>query len=152
MAYSRASTYVSTRDRTRLEAVEITQITGRCTGRAASLDESEVRFSLRGEFDISNKQRLSETLAPYMAAQRLTVDLSHLTFIDASTLSVFINVARCRRELGAARLRLVNGSPHFRRILWLCGLDDIFDIRDVVPRTAKPPSFIARSLAFTALP
>jgi len=134
-----------------LETVDFAHLTGHIR-RVAGFRGSEVRFSLHGDFDISNKQRLSEALEPYMASPKLAVDLSHVTFIDASTLSVFVNIARCRRELNATRLRIVNGSAHFRRVFWLCGLDDAFDIENVAPRTAKPPSFIARSLAFTALP
>lgn len=167
MAHLRASTNASTIARTSLETVDFTHLIGRGKSgavtdvntmrrddirRVVGFDESEVRFSLHGDFDISNKPELSETLAPYMASRKLTVDLSHVTFIDASTLSVFVNIARCRRELHATRLRIVNGSTHFRRVFSLCGLDDGFDLEDVAPRTAKPPSFVARSLAFVALP
>ena len=151
MAHLLASTNASTIARTSVETIDFARLTSRIR-RVAGFHESEARFSLHGDFDIANKQQLSEALEPYMASQRLTVDLSHVTFIDASTLSVFLHVARCRRELNATRLRIVNGSSHFRRIFWLCGLDDVFDIENLGAHTAKPPSFVARSLAFTALP
>lgn len=98
--------------------------------RVGGLDESEARFSLRGELDISNKWQLFAALTAYIDAPTLTIDLEHTTFIDASTLGVFVYVARCRREIDATRLRIVKGSAYFRRIFSLCSLDGVFDIGD----------------------
>jgi anti-anti-sigma factor len=152
--------------RTSLETVDFTHITGGRKSRAAAdvdtttrdqirrsagLDESEARFSLRGEFDISNKRHLSASLEPHMASQTLTVDLAHVTFIDASILGVFVQVARCRRGLNATQLRIVNVGTHLRRILSLCHLDDVFDIEGVRAHACAPPFSVA-SLAVTALP
>lgn len=120
--------------------------------RVAGLDESEARFSLHGEFDISNQRQLSAALEPYMVSQTLTVDLAPATFIDASTLSVFVHVARGRREIDATRLRIVNVRTHFRRIFSLCHLDDVFDIEGVATDSGRPPFSVDRSLAVTALP
>ena len=120
--------------------------------RVAGLDESEARFSLHGEFDISNAWQLFATLEPYMVSRTLTVDLANVTFFDASTLGVFVHVARCRRELSATRLRLVNVTALFRRIFSLCNLDDVFDLEDVATRAGIPPFSVAGSLAVTALP
>lgn len=119
--------------------------------RVAGLDESEARFSLHGEFDISNKWQLFAALEPCIDSQTLTIDLADATFIDASTLGIFLQVARRRRELNATRLRIVDVSTHFRRILSLCELDDVFDVDDVPARKSKPPFSIAGSLAVTAL-
>jgi anti-anti-sigma factor len=107
---------------------------------------------MHGDFDLSNKRELAEALQPYIASQTLTVDLSNATFIDASTLGVFVHIARRRGELNASRLRIIHGNPHFRRIFSLCELNSVFDIEERAARTAQPPFFVARSLAFTALP
>jgi anti-anti-sigma factor len=100
--------------------------------RVSGLGESEVRFSLRGELDISNKWQLFAALTAYIDSPTLTIDLEHTTFIDASTLGVFVYVARCRREIDATRLRIVKGRAYFRRIFSLCSLDGVFDIEDAV--------------------
>jgi anti-anti-sigma factor len=125
--------------RTGLETADFTRLTGRgdTIRRVAGFDESEARFSLRGEFDISNKWQLFAALTPYVASQTFTIDLAHATFIDASTLGVFVHVARRRRELNATRLRIVKSSAHFRRIFSLCELDDVFKIEDEAASQGK---------------
>ena len=119
--------------------------------RVAGFDETETRFSLRGEFDISNKLQLSAALTPYIDSQTLTIDLAHTTFIDASTLGVFVRVARCRHELNATRLRIVKAT-HCRRIFSLCELDDVFDIEEVATHRGELPLSVAGSPAVPALP
>jgi anti-anti-sigma factor len=153
--------------RTSLESMHFTDFTRRAKRRAptdvdtmrsdhirhvAGLDESEARFSLHGEFDISNRRQLSETLEPYMASQTLTLDLTDAAFIDAGTLGVLFHVERCRREIDATRLRIVNVRPHIRRILSLCHLDEVFDIKDVAADMGKPPFSEAAPLAVAAPP
>jgi anti-anti-sigma factor len=120
--------------------------------RVAGLDESEVRFSLRGEFDISNKWQLFAALTAYIDAPTLTIDLGHTRFIDASTLGIFVHVARCRREIDATRLRIVKGGAYFRRIFSLCSLDEVFDIGNDVARRGGPAFSVAGSPMVTALP
>ena len=120
MADLRVSTNASAMARSRLETVDF-RLTGRGKGgaatdvntmrndnirRVAGLDESEPRFSLHGDFDIANKRQLSAALEPYIDSQRLTVDLAHATFIDASTLGMFVHIARRRREINATRFRI----------------------------------------------
>jgi anti-anti-sigma factor len=120
--------------------------------RVADLGESEPCFSLHGDFDIANKRQLSEILEPYIDSQRLTVDLAHVTFIDASIVGIFVRIARRRREIDATRFRIINVSTRFRRIFSLCGLDDVLEIEDVSGSSGKPPFSAAGSLAVTALP
>ncbi len=150
-----------------METADFAHLTGRSTGgaaaefdntrsnnirRVAGLDESEVRFSLRGEFDISNKWQLFAALTAYIDSPTLTIDLGHTTFIDASTLGIFVYVARCRREIDATRLRIVKGSAYFRRIFSLCSLDNVFDIGDALAPRGEPPFSVVGSPAVTALP
>lgn len=131
MADLRVSTNASAMARTGLEIVDFTHSTGRGKRsattdvntmrsdnirRIAGLDESEHRFSLHGDFDIANERQLSATLEPFIDAQRLTVDLARATFIDASTLGIFVHIARRRREIDATRFRMINVNTHFRRI------------------------------------
>jgi anti-anti-sigma factor len=134
-----------------LGTVDFTHLTDNIR-RVAGVDDSEARFLLCGEFDISSKQQLYATLEPYVASQSLTVDLAYVTFIDASTLGVFVLFARRRRELNASRLRIVNVSTYCQRILSLCELADIFDIEGVPAGRGKPAFSVAGSLAATVLP
>jgi anti-sigma B factor antagonist len=138
--------------RTGLQTVNFTHLRNDNIRRAAGLDESEPRFSLHGDFDISNKRQLSATLEPFIDAQRHTVDLARATFIDASTLGIFLRIARRRGEINATRFRIINVSARFRRIFSLCGLDGVVDIEDAPARRSKPPRFLTGSLAVTALP
>jgi anti-sigma B factor antagonist len=148
----RLSTQASAMARTRLETVDFTHLRNNNVRRAAALDESEPRFSLHGDFDIANKRQLSATLEPFIDAQRLTVDLARATFIDASTLGIFLRIARRRGEINATRFRIINVSTRFRRIFSLCGLDDVVDVEDAPAWRSKPPPFVAGSLTVTALP
>ena len=95
---------------------EIKAVRGDTIRRVAGLDKSEARFSLRGEFDISNKWQLFAALTPCVDFQTFTIDLAYATFIDASILGVFVQVARRRQQIDAKRLRIVNVSTHFRKI------------------------------------
>jgi anti-anti-sigma factor len=120
--------------------------------RIAGLDELEVRFSLQGDLDLSDKSRLAAALGSDTDSQRLTIDLASATFIDASILGVFVHVARRRRAINADRLRIVNVSSHFRRIVSLCKLDDVFDVEDLPARRGKPLFPVEGSLTVTVLP
>jgi anti-anti-sigma factor len=102
---------------------------------------------VRGEFDISNKWQLFAALTPYIDFQTFTIDLAYATFIDAGTLGVFVQVARRRQEIGAKRLRIVNVSAHFRKIISLCELDHVFDIEGLPAPSGKPPFSVAAPLS-----
>jgi len=54
--------------------------------------------------------------------QVIVCDLSGVTFLDSSTLEVFI-AAHVELSLDGRELRLVGASPHIRRVLEASGID-----------------------------
>jgi len=83
---------------------------------------------VRGEHDIATRAHLSATIA--RAAQLddadILVDLSDVTFMDASTIGALV-VARNSLRARARSLSVRAPSPRARRLLDLCGLAGLID-------------------------
>ncbi|GGL02197.1 STAS domain-containing protein [Planomonospora parontospora] len=79
---------------------------------------------LSGEIDILTGRAIRERLLDALrhSAGPLVLDLSEVSFCDASGLSVLVGVQRRARELGVA-LILTAPRPHMSRILRITGLD-----------------------------
>ena len=79
---------------------------------------------LAGELDIASVPRLREQLLALLrpASGRLVIDLSGVTFCDASGLAVLVGTGRRARLLGGF-LRLAAVPPEVSRILRSTGLD-----------------------------
>jgi anti-sigma B factor antagonist len=90
---------------------------------------------VRGEHDLATKVSLAVTVA--RAAQLddvpLLVDLSAVTFMDASTVGVIV-ASRNRLRLRRQSLEVRAPSPQARRVLELCGLSHLVH-RDAVHTT-----------------
>lgn len=91
---------------------------------------------VRGEHDIATRVHLSVTIAQ---AARLddadmVVDLSGVTFMDASTIGTIIG-ARNRLRRCSRSLSVRAPSPRARRLLDLCGLMELID----EPSAPAPP-------------
>ena len=86
----------------------------------------EVR--LLGELDMATADRLREALVRLGDGTELvTVDLSELTFIDSTGLSVLISaLKRVRQQGGDMALR--SPSPGTRKVLEITGLTEVFAI------------------------
>lgn len=73
----------------------------------------------------------------------LLIDLSRVTFLDSSGLSVVAMTFKSQRSRSAA-VALVNPQPIVRRAIELVGLDVLFDVRDVpgtmLASTGLPPA------------
>jgi anti-anti-sigma factor len=55
----------------------------------------------------------------------IVIDLSRVTFMDVAAVNCLV---RTRRELdGRRRLSVVNAPPGCRKVVSLCGLDDLLD-------------------------
>jgi anti-anti-sigma factor len=76
---------------------------------ALEVDFSEPGIALvrlRGEHDLSGKQRLAETLQSASARRNVVVDLSECTFMDSSVIAAFF-LARTKLAQRSGRLELV---------------------------------------------
>ena len=78
---------------------------------------------LAGELDLASAPALRERLAGLLrpGSGRLVLDLSRVSFCDASGLAVLVGTARRARQLGGF-LRLAAVSPQAARVLDLTGL------------------------------
>jgi anti-anti-sigma factor len=90
--------------------------------------------TLSGDIDIARAPVLREQLLGLLRpdASRLIVDLSGVTFCDASGLAVLVGVARRAGLLGGV-LRLAAPAPLMFTVLRLTGLDSRFEIFATVP-------------------
>jgi anti-sigma B factor antagonist len=85
--------------------------------------------ALSGELDIASVPELREQLLGVLRpdASRLIVDLSHVSFCDASGLAVLVGTNRRARLLGGV-LRLAAPTPPVIEALRITGLDLQLDI------------------------
>lgn len=94
------------------------------------LDVASVQVvQVEGELDLASVPRVREALHEALATRpaQLVVDLSACTFVDASALSMLVDVhRRAWREGGVLTLR--GCSPRVLRLLSLTGLRRVFDV------------------------
>jgi anti-sigma B factor antagonist len=90
-----------------------------CVRAAAGITVAE----LAGELDIAYAPALREQLLGLLrrGSGRLVIDLSKVSFCDASGLTVLVGTARRARSLGGF-LRLAAASPQVNRVLHITGL------------------------------
>lgn len=88
---------------------------------------SEVR--LVGDLDISTAPLLREGLLRILAdgSGDVTLDLSRLSFIDSTGLSVLVGAYKRARESGRTVV-LRSPRPSARKVLEISGLDTVFEI------------------------
>ncbi len=97
--------------------------------------------TISGEIDIACAPALREQLLGLLrpGASRLVVDLSRVTFCDASGLAVLVGVARRVGLLGGV-LRLAALGSRVSAVLRLTGLDSRFEIFATVPEAIGVPA------------
>ncbi len=88
------------------------------------------RIALSGEYDVTRRHELSALFESVDGEEPLAIDLSGVTYIDATAL----------RELSTLRLRnpartiaLLGANPNLRRVFALVGFDRVFDIPEPQP-------------------
>ena len=91
-------------------------------------DPSRTVVWVSGEHDIATREQLNVTLAQAAGLDDadVVVDLSGVTFMDASTIGALV-VARNRLRSRARSLSVRAPSPRARRLLDLCGLAPLID-------------------------
>jgi anti-sigma B factor antagonist len=87
---------------------------------------------LEGEHDVSTVAALSETVARAIALDDadLVVDLSGVQFMAGASVGVIIRACEFLRLLSRS-LALRSPSPCVRRVLEVCGLLDLLDLRPI---------------------
>jgi anti-sigma B factor antagonist len=96
--------------------------------------------TISGEIDIASAPVLREQLLGLLrpGASRLVVDLSRVTFCDASGLAVLVGASRRADQLDGV-LRLAAPAPLMTKVLRLTGLDSRFEIFATVPEAIGAP-------------
>jgi anti-anti-sigma factor len=96
--------------------------------------------ALRGELDIAAAPTLREKLLDLLhpAAGRLIIDLSAISYADASGLAVLLATGRRAGLLGGL-LRLAEPSPEVARVLSITGLNRHLDIYPTVHAAITSP-------------
>jgi anti-anti-sigma factor len=99
-----------------------------------SKDGDRATVALRGELDMSGKDRLSLAIeqAEEPPIGLLVLDLSELDFIDSTGLEVVLRAARRAHDNGR-RLIVARPSSYVRRLLEMTAIDQSVDVvEDVV--------------------
>jgi anti-anti-sigma factor len=96
--------------------------------------------ALSGELDIASAPALRDQLLGLLtpATSRLIIDLSAVSYADASGLTVLVGTGR-RAGLLGGHLRLAAPPPEVARVLSLTGLDQHFDISPTVHAAMTSP-------------
>jgi anti-sigma B factor antagonist len=97
--------------------------------------------TISGDLDIACVPALREQILGLLGprANRIVVDLSGVTFCDASGLAVLFGAGRRAWLLGGV-LRLAAPAPPVTAVLRLTGLDVHFEIFDTVPAAVSAPA------------
>ena len=84
-------------------------------------------IQMTGELDIATAEKAYSYISEVIDGRPapVTVDLSGLTFCDASGLGVLARIARHARQAGR-QLRLTSVRPSLLKLLRLTGLDGVF--------------------------
>ncbi len=97
--------------------------------------------TISGELDIASapvlRERLLDLLRP--GASRIVIELSGVTFCDASGLAVLVGASRRASLLGGV-LRLAAPAPLVAAVLRLTGLDSRFEIFASAPEAIGAPT------------
>ncbi|MEV0407105.1 STAS domain-containing protein [Actinoallomurus sp. NPDC050550] len=93
-------------------------------------------IAVRGELDIATAAALRYrilTLLKDTTAPLVTIDLSGVSFCDASGLALLVGTQR-RARLHGITINLAAPRPNVSKLLRITGLDQAFIIRPSVPR------------------
>jgi anti-sigma B factor antagonist len=98
-------------------------------GILVSREENSLVVSLTGELDDATAPFLRETLAEITGSlnEELMLDISSLTFIDSTGLSLVVTLNKLLEHRGA-RLVILSPTPSTRRLFELTGLAKILTI------------------------
>jgi len=92
--------------------------------------EGETVLSAAGELDVNTAPELREHLARLAGdgARKIVVDLTYVSFIDSTALSVLVSALKRLRQTDGD-LELASPNPSVKRVFEITGLTRLFTIR-----------------------
>ncbi len=108
---------------------------------SARVHDGYTIVAISGDMDIASVPMLREQLLrlPRPRAGRMVIDLSGVTFCDASGLAMLVGASR-RADLLGGVLRLAAPTPLVATLLRLTGLDSRFETFATVPEATGAPA------------
>ncbi len=105
---------------------------------AVTTEETAIVIHVRGEIDIATCQRLRDAIEPHLGpGQTIVLDLSHVEFMDSSSLHILIQAReRLAREGGSLALR--NPSTAATRLLTVTRAEDLLEAAAGQPPPDRP--------------
>ncbi len=88
-------------------------------------------IQLEGEFDIAERERLTDAFSIVSSASIVVVNLERTTYIDSSVLECLVALRLATQRRGA-RLILTGVRGSVRRIFEITELHKLFDIREAL--------------------
>lgn len=95
---------------------------------SSQLRASVLVIELEGEFDLAERDRLTDAFKVAHSSPIVVVNLEKATYIDSTVLGCLVALRKATRERGAS-LYLVGLRSHVLRLFEVTGLGEIFDIR-----------------------
>ena len=83
---------------------------------------------MRGDFDLTDSDRLAALFQPAQIADNVVVDMSETTYIDSSVLVRLIRLKKHLLTHGGGAIHLIGVQPGVRRLFELCDLEGFFEI------------------------
>lgn len=112
------------------------------------LDVFEIR--LEGEFDLSERRRLTDAFCVANSAAVVVLNLSKTTYMDSTALECVVALELATRRRGA-RFVLTGVDGTVRRLLEVSMLDGYFDIQPKIAGVLAPESRTRRLTLVSAI-
>ncbi len=103
-------------------------------------EKDTIVIDLAGQLDIYNSNDLSRLIEAYIERdfKKFILNLGKVTYLDSSTISVFIHCFQTLKEDGRFVLAGLQGAP--KEVFELAKLHDVFDIYPDVPMAMEADS------------
>ena len=105
---------------------------------AVTTEETAIVIHVRGEIDIATCRRLRDAIEPHLGpAQTIVLDLSHVEFMDSSSLHILIQARERLTKVGGS-LALRNPSTAASRLLTVTRAEDLLEAAAGQPPPDRP--------------
>ncbi len=103
-------------------------------------EKDTIIIDLAGQLDIYNSNDLSRLIDAYIERgfKKFVLNLGKVTYLDSSTISVFIHCFQMLKDEGRFVLAGLNGAP--KEVFELAKLHDVFEIFPDVPAALQGTS------------